>query len=434
MSLQVVIELLSKQKVVEHMLRHQHMQRHDLVESVTHKQHLTELQTVLGKLSPSEISAIFEAVPLEDARLLWALVRPEIADDILWELPDDLRIVLTDGREPQFSTGQIMACELIDGCARIFEVNDRKDLVALQPIWIDLMNASPSERNAIGRHYGVELPDPDELTDLEASARFYIEAHDNVHLHSNFLLDRGGNSRSIPVAFIVHSNILFTVRNEELPIFRLQRLRARNQPCYFSDCKDVLLNLYDADVEYSADALEDSYAILRRVGQQVLSETITDADATRILADIATQEDLNGLIRGNMLNTQRAISFLMRGRFLSQAQLAVANQVLRDIESINNHTAFLFEKINFLMDATVGFINVNQNQRISQLTIISVVFMPLNVIAGIGGMSEFTMMTEGLPWQISYTLLSVAMLLIGWFTYIALKLFESKKRRVKRRM
>ena len=55
-------------------------------------------------------------------------------------------------------------------------------------------------------------------------------------------------------------NILFSVRKEELPVFRLQRLRARTQPGYVTEGKDVLLDLYAADAEYSADALEDVYA------------------------------------------------------------------------------------------------------------------------------------------------------------------------------
>jgi hypothetical protein len=77
-------------------------------------------------------------------------------------------------------------------------------------------------------------------------------------------------------------------------------------------------------------------------------------------------------------------------------------QILRDIESLDGHTSFLFGKINFLMDATVGFININQNKRVSKLTTFSVVFVPLNIIAGIGGMSEFSMMTQGMPWPLAY--------------------------------
>ena len=79
------------------------------------------------------------------------------------------------------------------------------------------------------------------------------------------------------------------------------------------------------------------------------------------------------------------------------------------------------------MDATVGFINVNQNKDLKRLTVISVVFMPLNLLAGIGGMSEFTMMTEGIHWSFAYGGFSVALVTIGWITYAGLKFFENRK-------
>lgn len=431
MSQQKIIELLNKQKIVENMLHNQAMQHHDLVETVVHKQHLTELQVILRRLSSAEIGKILETLSSEDAMMLWTQVNNEKENDILWEISDPLREQLVGLREPQISKGQINACELIDGKVRIVDITCRKDLDTIKPIWIDLLYPSKSERNGISRYYGLELPDPDELTDLEVSTRFYMEENDEIHLHSNFLLDRDDESHSVPVAFIIHNDILFTVRNKELPVFRLQRLRARNRPGYFSDCKDLVLDLYGADVEYSADALEDSYVALRQVGRTVLSEVVTDADATRILATITLEEDRNGLIRSNMLDTQRAVTFLMRSKFLSQTQSNEAGQILRDIESLNSHTAFLFEKINFLMDATVGFINVNQNKRVSQLTVMGVVFAPLNIIAGMGGMSEFSMMTAGIPWPVAYGFFLVGMLIIGGMTFVTLQLIENRKTKKK---
>ena len=275
--------------------------------------------------------------------------------------------------------------------------------------------------------FGVDLPNPKELTDLETSARFYVEDNGEVHLHSDFLLDRKDESRNVAVAFILNKDTLFSVRNKELPVFRLQRLRARAEFGYVTEAKDVLLDLYAAEVEYSANALEDVYSELEEVGRQVFSSHMTDDEAANILAAIAEEEDLNGRIRRNVLDTRRALSFLMRGKFLSEIQHNDVREILRDIDSLDGHTAFLFNKINFQMDATVGFINVNQNKDIKRLTVISVVFMPLNVLAGIGGMSEFTMMTEGIPWPLAYGGFSVALVTIGWITYAGLKFFENRK-------
>ncbi|MGE5476674.1 MAG: CorA family divalent cation transporter [Bacteroidales bacterium] len=428
MSLTVIQDLLNKQKLVESMVRSQATARHDLVETVVHKQHLAELRALLDRLPAAEIGGILETLSVEDAAQLWQLLSEDRANDVLWEVSHELGERLAGPREPRFRAGQINAYELVGGRMRVLDIDCRKDMENVSPVWIDLLGASESERNWIGRKYGLELPDPDDLTDLEASARFHVEDSGEIHLHSNFLLDRDGDSRSVPVAFIIHRDVLFTLRNEDLPVFRLQRLRARNQPGAVSDCKDLLLELYAADVEYSADALEDTYSTLREVGQQVLHENVTDADAARFLADIAAEEDLNGRIRSNMLDTQRAVSFLIRGRFLNEEQIDDAREIMRDIESLNSHTAFLFDKINFLLDATVGFINVNQNKRVSQLTVAGVVFMPLNVLAGIGGMSEFSMMTQGIPWPVAYGAFIFAMLIVGWATYAMVKMFERKKK------
>ncbi|MBK5914106.1 CorA family divalent cation transporter [Rhodocyclus purpureus] len=427
MSLETVQRLLDKQKLVAGIVHSQNRARQEIVETLVHKQHLAELENLLARLPAAEIGRILAALPIDDARLVWKRVADERAGDVLWEISESLREQLAGVREASLSESQMNAFELIDGRLHQVEICTRQDLAGMKPIWIDLINASAAERRYLGEHFGVELPDPGDATDLEVSSRFHIEDNDDIHLHSNFLLDREGNSRSVPVAFILHEGILFSLRNEELPVFRLQRRRARLRHGYVQDCYDILLDLYGADVEYSADSLEDIYRTLSRVGKHVLSETMSDQEAASVLAAIAEEEDLNGRIRSNILDTQRALLFLMQSRLLSPAQLGDSKQVLRNIESLNSHTAFLFDKINFLMDATIGFININQNRRVSQLTVFSVVFMPINIIAGMGGMSEFSMMTEGTPWPIAYGAFAGVMGLVGWGTYIGLKHFEQRK-------
>jgi magnesium transporter len=231
------------------------------------------------------------------------------------------------------------------------------------------------------------------------------------------------------VAFILHKDILFSLRNEDLPVFRLQRRRAETVPGFATDCFDLLLNLYGSDVEYSADSLEDIYKTLSRVGKHVLSETMTDEEAASVLADIAEEEDLNGRIRANIMDSQRAIVFLMQSRALADDNVKDAKQVLRNIDSLNSHTAFLFDKINFLMDATIGFININQNRRVTQLTMLSVVFLPMNILAGMGGMSEYSMMTAGIPWPISYAVFVIGSAMIGLITYRVVRRVDQKKAR-----
>ena len=78
---------------------------------------------------------------------------------------------------------------------------------------------------------------------------------------------------------------------------------------------------------------------------------------------------------------------MMRSRMLNAEQFEESRQILRDIDSLDSHTAFLFDKINFLMDATVGFININQNKVIKIFSVASVAMLPPTLIASIYGMN-----------------------------------------------
>jgi magnesium transporter len=410
------------------MIHKQAMTRHDLVETIVQKQHLVELRSLLARLEPTDIAKILNELPPEDLLLVWGQIDGDRVEDILDEVSDSTRDSLASHSSYLGSACVVNAFELAQGRLCQTTIEAVEDLEGIKPIWVDLVGTTKADRRKIGQHFGLDLPDPENLTDIESSARFYVEENDEIHLHSDFLLDREGNSRNVPVAFILFQDILFSVRSEELPVFRLQRLRARMQSGYVSDGKDMLLDLYAADVEYSADSLEEIYSALGEVGKKVLSETITDEDAAKLLAGIAEQEDLNGRIRRNVMDTRRALTFLIRRKLLSSTQIEDAQQILRDIESLDGHTAFLFDKINFLMDATVGFINVNQNKVIYRLTVFSVIFMPLNVIAGIGGMSEFSMMTKDIPWPVAYSIFTAGLLLVAWITLVILRLYERRNR------
>jgi magnesium transporter len=305
--------------------------------------------------------------------------------------------------------GMINVFALQNGRLSQVNVDTREDLAQASPVWVDLTDPNEEEREWVRSIYGVHLPGEDEVKDIEASARYYEAENGDLHLRTDFLLDDDdGPARVVTVAFILARNMLFSMHNDDLPVFRLVRLRARSRPGSINDYKDVLLDLYATDAEYSADALEGIYKSLEDVSRSVLQKEFTDQDAAASLNAIAQEEDLNGRIRRNMMDTRRAVSFLMRGRLLNADQFEEARQILRDIESLDNHTAFLFDKINFLMDATVGFININQNKIIKIFSVASVAFLPPTLIASIYGMN-FKLLPE-LNWDLGYPFALVLML------------------------
>jgi magnesium transporter len=296
------------------------------------------------------------------------------------------------------------------------EIETAEALAHVRPVWVDLEAPTPIEKGWIASRFELEIPADVVDEDLEESARFYEEDNGELHIRSDFLIEGddgpdGKPTRNVRVAFILKNGVLFSVHAEDLPVFRLLRLRARRIPALIEDAKDVLLKLYDADAEYSADALEGIYDNLERVSARVLKEDVNDATAGEALAAIAREEDLNGRIRRNVMDTRRALSFMMRSRMLNAEQFEEARQILRDIDSLDSHTAFLFDKINFLMDATVGFVNLNQNKIIKIFSVASVALLPPTLIASIYGMN-FRFMPEleqswGYPFALGLMVLSV---------------------------
>ena len=66
------------------------------------------------------------------------------------------------------------------------------------------------------------------------------------------------------------------------------------------------------------------------------------------------------------------------------------------------------------------------NRTVRRLTLITTIFMPLTLLAGVGGMSEWSMMTGPQNWKISYPLFLLAMVVIGIMSYYLLKWLEKK--------
>ncbi len=116
-SLQQVLALLSKHRIVEQLVHKQDMRRHELVESLVHKQNLAELQKKLEQLHPADVATILEALPLEERLIVWNLVKAERDGEILLEVSDAVRETLIADMEPEelvAATEQLDADEIAD--------------------------------------------------------------------------------------------------------------------------------------------------------------------------------------------------------------------------------------------------------------------------------------------------------------------------------
>jgi magnesium transporter len=145
--------------------------------------------------------------------------------------------------------------------------------------------------------------------------------------------------------------------------------------------------------------LEDMHHQLEKLSAYVLEED--NSDLEEAVGRIARLEDANGKVRLCLMDTRRNISFLIRRIGAQNDERESLREIVLDIETLMSHCTFLFDKVNFLMDSTQGFINIEQNQIIKTFSIASVVFLPPTVVASVYGMN-FNIM----PFAIGIMLLS----------------------------
>ena len=297
--------------------------------------------------------------------------------------------------------------------ARLEQIASSDDEVPLtEATWIDLVKPTDEERQRVEASYRQHLPEPHEVEEIEASARFF-EDDAGLHLHSYFFHKIDGSLRNSTVAFTLGENRLFTLHDYDLPAFRVFRLRARREPGLACDAISILLHMFEVKVEELADTLEEVHTGLQHVSSQVLEETDTDLEAA--IDELARHEDLNGKVRLSLMDAQRALTFLLRRGRLSDKYLEQVRKILRDVDSLLPHNTFLFEKVNFLMAAAQGFINIEQNQIIKIFSIAAVVFLPPTMIASIYGMN-FHDMPE-LSWTFGYPMAILLIVLSGIAPY-----------------
>ena len=285
-------------------------------------------------------------------------------------------------------------------------------------VWVDLIEPEEAERERVQCELGQSLATRPELEDIEASARFF-EDEDGLHIHSFFFYedadDHAGNST---VAFTIREGRLYTLRERELPAFRLYRMRARNQMLIDGNAFELLLDLFETKIEQLADEIENIYSDLEKLSRVIMEGQQGDA-FDEALSTLAELEDIGWKVRLCLMDTQRALNFLVRKARLPGNQLEQAREILRDIESLLPHNESLFQKVNFLMQAAMGFINIEQNRIIKIFSVVSVVFLPPTLVASSYGMN-FEFMPE-LKWSFGYPGAITLMILAGLAPYAYFK-------------
>ena len=277
--------------------------------------------------------------------------------------------------------------------------------------WYDLFNPTPEEDRFVGASLGIDIPTREEMKDIEPSARLYKEAGaEFMTMTAMANLDTDQPVKS-PVTFVLRENILVTVRYSDPKPFKLFPMRAAKPGGVSAGGGEaVMLGLIDAFIDRLAQVLENTSDEIDQISHEVFrsrsrGDKREPQDLQSVIEQLGRKGELLTIARESLLSILRLTSFHQAGGEGKKATAAVrqeAKTLQRDATALADHSAYLSSKINFLLDATLGLINLEQNQIIKIFTVASVGFLPPTLVASIYGMN-FDLMPE-LKWAFGYPL------------------------------
>jgi magnesium transporter len=297
-----------------------------------------------------------------------------------------------------------------------------------RPVWIDLLQPTPEEQGRIASDYGLQVPSREALQEIESSSRLRAEGQVLTLSMPLTVQEERADSLPAPLGFILSPTLLVTVRFTDMRGFTDVRAQLdKGDPPV--DSTAVFAALIERMVDYRADLLESISAQVGVVSKHVFAQhiprtprTVLDGALREMLAAVGAAGERLSEIRESLLGLQRIVGFSsemahdwMRPEI--RARLATARG---DLASLSDYQTHLWGKIQFLLDAILGFINTDQNDIFKVLTIVSVVGIPPTLIASMYGMN-FHNMPE-LSWRYGYQfglvlILASTILPILWFKW-----------------
>jgi len=276
--------------------------------------------------------------------------------------------------------------------------------------WYDLLNPTLEEDRFVEESLGIDIPTREEMQDIEPSARLYKEAGAEfmtVTAMANVDTDEPVKS---PVTFVLREDVLVTVRYADPKPFKLFAVRAMKPGgVLLGGGEAVMLGLVEAFIDRLAQVLETASDEIDGISHEVFRARGGDKrerqDLQSVIERIGRKGELLTMARESLLSMMRLTTFHQAGGEGKKATAALRQEVKtlqRDATALADHSAYLSNKVNFLLDATLGLINLEQNQIIKIFTVAAVAFLPPTLVASIYGMN-FDLMPE-LKWAWGYPL------------------------------
>jgi magnesium transporter len=275
-------------------------------------------------------------------------------------------------------------------------------------IWIDLLNPTSAEDARVEQHLGISIPTKEEMHDLEPSETIYAE--DGAHYMTLRVICQSETNvpRLADVTFILTEKALVTVRYDEPGAFNIFLNRVTKPGGCELEPAGVIEGLIEAIVDRAAE-------VLRGVGDRIdlRSRQIFDGNSASVeqgrvyqavVRKIGQYEHIISNVRESMVSVERVLLYLSanfkRTKKAASGFTPEWRTAIRDVQAIEEHATFLSNKLQFMLNATLGLVSIEQNKIIKLFSVVAVVFMPPTLVASIYGMN-FEKMPE-LKWELGY--------------------------------
>jgi len=276
------------------------------------------------------------------------------------------------------------------------------------PIWIDLLDPSEDERSCAAEITGLRVPERGDIVSLALSSRIRTD-DDAMYLSIPYFADTGTN-HAAPVAIVGTHSVLMTLRFEASPAFDLASQSCESHR--WESSADALATLIEAIVNLAAKRMEDVSANLKKLSDRIFTPARLGTPALRnCMLEVGRLEGEQARNRSSMLGVQRIVSFVRakKPEWMSdevELRLRVVEHDLRTLDEFDDQVT---NKLQFLLDASLGFISTDQNHVMKVLTVTSVATIPPVILAGVWGMN-FKRMPE-LDWTYGYPMAIAAIVL-----------------------
>ena len=255
-------------------------------------------------------------------------------------------------------------------------------------LWIDLLNPTIKEQKAVEGFMEISLQTKQQVEEIESTSK-YSETENAIISNSNFFVPTGDSFVVQPVSFIIsNEGVLVSVRTAEFRTFREAEKRLQMSYRSFSTGYHLFISLLEVRIDYDADLVEMIAKQVAALSKDINSEDSIDK---KVINRINALLESTMLLRENIFDRQRVLSGILRSERFPNDIYPRLQLMIKDVNSLINHADFSFQRLDYIQDAALGLINIEQNEIVKIFSVAAVIFMPATLVASIYGMNFHAM-------------------------------------------